>query len=440
MITPIEISVNAANPAMPLPPLVAFLGSPSSLRLVGVPRAVGSWRITAIAVSITYPDGSIVSKAATSASCKAGASPAFVATFDGCAKPGTVTGGYTVTADGIDERGDAVTGYVLGVGDVVVLDRDGTVTIGETTYYLHLLAAKPDSPKRGDVYVDGSGALILFDGTAWVPFAPRVDLTPYAKKGDLDAHVANTNNPHAVTAAQVGALPATKKTDGQYEVSPNVIFLSGLKIESRKAEVRLPVMFGVVDNETEGVTTFKITIPPVGGFKIDFSNGTAHTFLEPDGSDVLTKNVADALYPSKTEVGEKVKSFESVGGASATVENGVANLSEFFTESNSLLNGRLAYSRNATGLKDRAFNTLSFDGTEFNLSTALEEVTPTASGQPRDLLIVATATAATTISYTAGTIKGDKPTIDGPGTWLITLTEYASGVWYCRQIKMEDAA
>ena len=136
----------------------------------------------------------------------------------------------------------------------------------------------------------------------------------------------------------------------------------------------------------------------------------------------------------------KVGSFASVGGASAVVENGVAKLDGFFKESNSLLNGRLAYSRNATGLEDRAFNTLSFDGTEYNLSTALEAVSPTASGQPRDLLIVATATAATTISFTAGTIKGDKPTIDGSGTWLITLTEYASGVWYCRQIKMEDAA
>ena len=123
-----------------------------------------------------------------------------------------------------------------------------------------------------------------------------------------------------------------------------------------------------------------------------------------------------------------------------SADGGVAKLDDFFTNSNSLLNGRLSYSRNATGLKDRAFNTISFDGTEFNLSTALEAVTPTASGQPRDLLIVATATAATTIGYTAGTIKGDKPTIDGSGTWLITLTEYASGVWYCRQIKMEDAA
>ena len=36
-----------------------------------------------------------------------------------------------------------------------------------------------------------------------------------------------------------------------------------------------------------------------------------------------------------------VGSFESVGGASATVENGVAKLSEFFTESNSLLTGTI---------------------------------------------------------------------------------------------------
>ena len=181
MITPLEISVNAANPAMPLPPLVAFLGSPSSLRLVGVPRAVGSWRITAVAVTVTYPDNRVVSKSAVLTGC------AWVATLDGCAKPGVVTGGYIITADGIDERGEAVSGYVLGRGDVVVLDRDGTVTVGETTYYLHLLAAKPDAPKCGDVYVTDSGTPVLYDGTAWVPFAPSVDLTAYATKTDLEA-------------------------------------------------------------------------------------------------------------------------------------------------------------------------------------------------------------------------------------------------------------
>ena len=192
----------------------------------------------------------------------------------------------------------------------------------------------------------------------------------------------------------------------------------------------------------------------VDDFLLRVSNGPVNSTLSMDMDGYIQLNTAGFIYGSfnniresvdypislRTELDSKVDSFESVGGATATVENGVAKLYDFFTESNSLLNGRLSYSRNATGLKDRAFNTISFDGTEFNLSTALESVTPTASGQPRDLLIVATATAATTISFTAGTIKGDKPTIDGAGTWLITLTEYAANTWYCRQIKMEDAA
>ena len=139
------------------------------------------------------------------------------------------------------------------------------------------------------------------------------------------------------------------------------------------------------------------------------------------------------IYQCKTAIAD--------GGEAWNAEHWeLRKLDGFFTNSNTLLNARITYERNATGLKDRAFNTLSFDGTEYNLSTALAAVTPTASGQPRDLLIVATATAATTISFTAGTIKGDKPTIDGAGTWLITLTEYAANTWYCRQIKMEDAA
>ena len=180
--------------------------------------------------------------------------------------------------------------------------------------------------------------------------------------------------------------------------------------------------------DTNSVAVLNEIASTFGGFPIE---GTATTV-----GGLLAALAAAIAWLKKNKVG----SFASVGGASATVENGVAKLDDFFKESNSLLNGRLTYSRNETGIKDRAFNALTFDGTEFNLSSALEAVTPTASGQPRDLLIVATATAATTISFTAGTIKGDKPTIDGSGTWLITLTEYASGVWYCRQIKMEDAA
>lgn len=183
--------------------------------------------------------------------------------------------------------------------------------------------------------------------------------------------------------------------------------------------------------DTNSVAVLNEIAETFGGFPL----GAGETATTVGG--LLAALAAAAAWLKKNKVQTLKLEDESIV---KTADNGVAKLDDFFKESNSLLNGRLAYSRNATGLKDRAFNALTFDGTEYNLSTALAAVTPTASGQPRDLLIVATATAATTISFTAGTIKGDKPTIDGSGTWLITLTEYASGVWYCRQIKMEDAA
>lgn len=231
------------------------------------------------------------------------------------------------------------------------------------------------------------GALYKFGDTRWYYGETASDANEIAVKGDISAAISSTNPTFSEAVLAVG-----------------------LNIDTNSVAVL-----------NEIAATF-------GGFPIE---GTATTV-----GGLLAALAAAVAWLKKNKVG----SFASVGGASATVENGVAKLGDFFTNSNNLLNGRLAYSRNATGLKDRAFNTLSFDGTEYNLSTALAAVTPTASGQPRDLLIVATATVATTISFTAGTIKGDKPTIGGSGTWLITLTEYASGVWYCRQIKMEDAA
>lgn len=356
----------------------------------------------------------------------------------------------------------------------------------------------------------------------------------------IDTHVANTNNPHAVTASQVGALPLVEDVNGNktavaigdrsgpvgprslsngsnltalgygshaegtytsalgdsshsegvYTIASGDGSHSGGYYAHAKEQDHYAFAWSGDDTrttlyESHGIGTFNVN--PYGGLsgfwigeqtlaailankadKTDisatntvFSNAVLAVGLNIDTNAVAVLNEISSTFGgfpiegTATTVGgllaalaaaaawlkkNKVSSFASVGGASATVENGIAKLDDFFTNSNSLLNGRLAYERNDTGLKDRAFNTLSFDGTEYNLSTALAAVTPTASGQPRDLLIVATATAATTISFTAGTIKGDKPTIDGAGTWLITLTEYASGVWYCRQIKMEDAA
>ena len=299
------------------------------------------------------------------------------------------------------------------------------------------------------------------------------DVESKADRSELTAHTENTRNPHGVTAGQIGALSMFSPYSGSeltFSWDPDN---SGIILLGNGSGTGLSVLSGVCgfyalhDGTYDwyqlptGKSGTLAVVDDISATNPDFSNAVLAVGLNIDTNSVAVLNEISATFggfPIKgtaTTVGgllaalaaaaawlkkNKVGSFASVGGATATVDNGVAKLDDFFTESNSLLNGRLAYSRNATGLKDRAFNALTFDGTEYNLSTALAAVTPTASGQPRDLLIVATATAATTISFTAGTIKGDKPTIDGSGTWLITLTEYASGVWYCRQIKMEDAA
>lgn len=59
----------------------------------------------------------------------------------------------------------------------------------------------------GDVYnVVDSGANYAWDGSAWDKLSETVDLTPYALKTELTAHTSRTDNPHGVTAEQVGAV------------------------------------------------------------------------------------------------------------------------------------------------------------------------------------------------------------------------------------------
>lgn len=294
-----------------------------------------------------------------------------------------------------------------------------------------------------------------------------------ADQSALEAHFMRADNPHVVTAVQVGAytrgqvdMKVDGKLDKQYGDASidwkdeyntylrikNAIldFYSDTPGASCGIVIGGNTLYGYEWQLTSTLRVFQ---------KIQFLNGAQLTFLDDKENEEsiedrikrLSSLAPEYSTSSAYTVGQYVFHDGSIYRCTTAIAlpgeawnpahwSGAQKLDDFFTNSNSLLNARITYERNATGLKDRAFNALTFDGTEYNLSTALEAVTPTASGQPRDLLIVATATAATTISFTAGTIKGDKPTIDGEGTWLITLTEYASGVWYCRQIKMEDAA
>ena len=244
------------------------------------------------------------------------------------------------------------------------------------------------------------------------------DVGAYSKS-ETDAELANKLDKTAVvapsasaTAGQAADAKAVNdalggKVDSQNGVVKDSLAVSeaGFKTTFRRDSIICEVFDGV------GVSWVVIQLPHKDGtfaLKSDIADAVKD---KADRVSLATEYSPSAAYPVGSIVYHDGNIYQCTtaiadGGEAWTAAHWeMMKLSDFFTESNSLLNGRLAYSHNATGLKDRSFNALTFDGTEYNLSTALAAVTPTASGQPRDLLIVATATAATTISFTAGTIK-----------------------------------
>lgn len=242
----IEIRINAAHPNLPLAPLAAFAGSPSTVRVLGVPGAVGRSRISQVSLVVVRPDNSIRSVPCVFAD------GVWTGTLAAVNESARIVNGFRVVANGIDENGNEVTGYVLGVGDVEILALDGTVTTGKTIYYLHFVSEIPESPNYADVARFGDG-IRMWDGAAWQPFAVA-DTSQLATKEELEAidvtlgrvsertamalakaqeaataadaaktkaddagnaasaasnaivsHKEDYNNPHAVTAEQVGA-------------------------------------------------------------------------------------------------------------------------------------------------------------------------------------------------------------------------------------------
>ena len=190
MIATIDIKVNAAHPNIPLAPLYAFVGSPSSVRIRNVPQRVGKWQIDAVSVTVALPDNSSTTVPAV-AVCGC-----WVATLPSCDVTGYCASGLQITASGTDENGAAVTGYCLGVGDVTILPRDATAVSNGTRYYLHYVAEQPEHPNPGDMcYIDGVPK--WYDGTAWQTFAaggasidvvpPSTDPTDAGKAADAKA-------------------------------------------------------------------------------------------------------------------------------------------------------------------------------------------------------------------------------------------------------------
>lgn len=157
MIGTIDVRCNAAKPNFPLQPMFAFQGSPSSIRILDVPKSIGNWAITTVKVAVTYPDNTTVEKVAV----RNGS--VWVSTIEGCDIAGKVANGYEVLADGKDEDGNDVTGYVLGKGDVFIIEDSIELSRLVGKIAVRYMDEIPDVPTKGDL-MNSNGELRLFDG------------------------------------------------------------------------------------------------------------------------------------------------------------------------------------------------------------------------------------------------------------------------------------
>lgn len=159
MIATISVKCSAHNSEQNLDSLYSYIGSLMTVRVVDVPKKIGNWNIEN--VYFTFNNGNeILSKQCV----KSGS--IYSVTVDGVNVVSDTW--YRISADGIDEDGNYVSEYILGQGDLHFIDADSTITIGETTYYLHL-KDNAENPKKGDVAVI-DGIIKLYDGSEWLKF------------------------------------------------------------------------------------------------------------------------------------------------------------------------------------------------------------------------------------------------------------------------------
>lgn len=100
-----------------------------------------------------------------------------------------------IGANGVDENGDPVSGYILGVGDVKILDADGSFHPGVKTDLIRLLDSVPDNPTRGDAYFNNTHELFIWEFNSWQKITssilPSTENPENARTADIANAAAN---------------------------------------------------------------------------------------------------------------------------------------------------------------------------------------------------------------------------------------------------------
>lgn len=157
MIGTIDIAVNAQHPNVPLAPVFVWRASASRINVEGVPSLCGSWYVNSVSIAVATPDGETVSYP-----CQRTSNGIYSATIDATETPGKSANGITITAT--DEAGKD---FVLGRGDLYILDGAAIPAPGDVSWSVRLLDKRPEIPKDGDAYFADDGTLMVYSVGEW---------------------------------------------------------------------------------------------------------------------------------------------------------------------------------------------------------------------------------------------------------------------------------
>lgn len=177
MIGTIDITVNAEHPNVPLAPVFSWRGSASRINVEGVPCLCGSWYVQSVAIAISTPDGKTVTYP-----CQRTCNGVWSATIEATDAPGRSANGITISAQ--DEAGKD---YVLGRGDLYILDGEALPDPGVVSWTVRLLTDKPEDPKDGDAYFSEDGTLMVYSGGAWRNTMPSAKVPTKVSELENDA-------------------------------------------------------------------------------------------------------------------------------------------------------------------------------------------------------------------------------------------------------------
>ena len=422
MIRPIDIRLNAAHPELPLAEAVTYTGSPSTVLIRGVPPNCGRWAITAVFVAASFPDGSTTTRAAVQS-----ANGVWVATLPATATSGRTANGIRIMADGVDENGEAVTGYILGVADFAVASLDVTPAPepGGTAYSLRYFDTLPDPAKKGDV-IRVNGDLKFYNGTAWQPFT---DLSDYYTADQVDdaidklaAYYITYNAAGENFPTRAALLNAQTYYSGGEVRTPTRNDYAVVLADEAHGGAEWRYIYAVADGETVGQWEAQYPIetndyaalsnkPQINGNTLTGNKTAAQLGLQDTLTPQQLTNISNV--PNKADVSALPYALGAAITSSAQLADRTAN---YIAPTSGTASIALTFPP-SDNVKARDFYALVAPGASFGGS----------------------------ISFTAptgATIYGDSfgATVMPGEAWLFSITEIANNQFYTRAIKMEVPA